>query len=80
VGSAAADVLDILVMEGTRAALVPLVLAPDTGVLELPLPLFNLLFLYAFQTLSPLMYSTYKKTYDHHRSHELAVSNHSVIL
>jgi len=50
--SAAADALDVLVMEGTRAALVPLVPAPDAGVLELPLPLFDPLFWYAFQTLS----------------------------
>jgi len=57
----AADVLDSLAIEGMRAALVPLALAPDTGVLELPLPALLVnplpLFLYGFQTFLPLMYT-----------------------
>jgi len=66
--SVAADALDALAIEGTRAALVPLAPAPDAGALELPLPallfeplalerLFDPLFLYDFQTFSPLMYT-----------------------
>jgi len=59
--SVAADALYLLTIEGTRAALVPLVLAPDAGVLELPLPALLAnplpLFLYGFQTFLPLMYT-----------------------
>jgi len=57
----AADVLDSLVIEGTRAALVLLAPAPDAGILESPLPALLVnplpLFLYGFQTFSPLMYT-----------------------
>ena len=56
--SVAADALDALAIECTRTGLVPLALAPDAGVLELPLPaLWD-----GFQTFSPLMYGKRHRT------------------